>query len=556
MPASLVSQFRGSHWYGVGKTDLQLGPFVGGLHTNEDRKLISPQQLSECVNYLIKDNGSLVGRPKAVYQNATALVQGSGLTHRSLGAVLNGGYTYPLFSISGGTAPTTFWYFRPDLGTWNQAFVDLANLRFPRKYLFYNDLHWIVTDDQLYSAPGTGSGQSLTIHPNYAAITSSLIWDQAVDAFILHDRMIVVTSFGLFWSKATDPDVWAAPDGGSVFNPTSDMQYSALMYQDGIYIFGSSGIWRFSFSTDPSVDAIFEQIYFDPVWNGIVVNNEIYFCSSDGVFHFANGFATEISHAIQNTYQASASLIGSSSQIGGQGLRPGLSQLGNLLLVGPFNTNDTTVQPSRSGTFVNGRAANWYYVYDLSLGVWTNWLFSAEETFPVGGPVLPPVVARKNYNDDTYYWVTVVTIAGAMRSAIVSMSAKDLVVPSTNGYDVGVGGNTWIGYRIATGFNDLGDGNVWKRFFTALLDATLNAITFATGTGTVSAIHDGSSMNTQTNPDTGRLDFGSAFRFKSLGFLYDCLTGVTISSGATPNVQLNSIRGLRAFISRGRKVTQ
>lgn len=558
MSPSLVSQFRGSHWYGAGKTKVDFGPFVGGLNTAPDRYKISPNELSECVNYLVKQNGALVARPKAVYQIASAVATASGKSHRSLGSVSNGGYSWPLFSMTTATA-TTFWYFRPDLGTWNQAFTDLASSHTPKKYLFYNNFHWVVTDDLLYRANGTGAGSVLTSMGGFATVTGNgSLWNGvAIDAFLLKDRLVVVTPFGLAWSKATDPSVWAAPDGGYVLNPGNDIQYSAVAFQDSIYIFGSAGIWRFTWSSDPSVDATFEQIYFDSAWNGTVLNNELYFCTDNGVYKYINGFAVEISEKIRSTYQTVATLIGTGSPVDSQGGRPGIFVLDNLLLVGPFNVNDVDLQPIRSGVFVNARAANWYYVYDVDLKVWTNWLFSAEATSPIGGPTLPPLQAGKNYSNDTYYWVTALTISGTMRTAVISMSASDLAKNNTsNGYDVGVSGNTWIGFRFATAILDLGDATIWKRLVSGILDAVLTSTSFATGTSQISLFLNGNTFLVPgVSPDVGRLQWGTSYRFKTLGFIYDCLNGITISGASTPNVEINSIRGFITYITTSRKIT-
>lgn len=77
----------------------------------------------------------------------------------------------------------------------------------------------------------------------------------AYKKFFWHkDRLWIVTNRGVFFSKATDPTNFTAPDGG-FFKFPDDLVKDALAHHDKIYIMGNDNLQYVTYVSDPNTDA-------------------------------------------------------------------------------------------------------------------------------------------------------------------------------------------------------------------------------------------------------------------------------------------------------------
>jgi hypothetical protein len=230
MSPSLISQFRGSHWYGVGKSKLVLGPFTGGINRVSDPTFVAPNELQECINYLIKPDGRLVGRPPITAHGASkGLPAGS---FNMIGTTVSG-------SLRAGTSvhgPIVFdsvglraWLYNYSTGNWTTiwgAFPGTTDAIY--KVDLYTGIYYFLGFDSINAEykflKATGVGT--TVPTNIAAFTTLVNTAVGVGASLgglnnpellfLKDRAVVVGGSAVLWSKATDPSVWTTPDGGFV----------------------------------------------------------------------------------------------------------------------------------------------------------------------------------------------------------------------------------------------------------------------------------------------------------------------------------------------------
>jgi hypothetical protein len=97
------------------------------------------------------------------------------------------------------------------------------------------------------------NGDWITVnHPGISIPDDSSI--EFKNGFMFKERMWIYTQEGLYFSKATDPTVWAVPDGGFFRFPNSLINY-VIPTLDSIYVICDSEIYSINYGIDPNLDA-------------------------------------------------------------------------------------------------------------------------------------------------------------------------------------------------------------------------------------------------------------------------------------------------------------
>jgi hypothetical protein len=541
MSPSSVGAFRNARFYSTGKTKIPLGPFSGGLNTFPDPSQIGENELQECVNYLIKPGGILTYRPQLNVDrgmpitNANTVYDVVGLDH----------FGRPVIARQD-TATGLITHFSWNYGTptlWTQhhtpvAFTGSSNPGW-RRFLFYNGIFYYLADKGMKSTTTWGSAIGLTDRP---ALTVALGTNSAVEAFILKDRMVVVTAKRILWSKATDPTVWAAPDGGFVINPQSRWnQMDAVIFNDTVYVFALEGIWRFSWTSDPSIDGVFEQISNTPARGAVVRENRLFFFNKEGVYELVNGFETEISAKIRDFYR---SVYNDSMSF---------NLLADKLVLGQFSYLGQS-------SFV--------HIFDLILNVWYTWkgaigpTADRAVTFPVSQMIIP-------YAQGSYFvW------AGTSNnvSVLVYMDASQLLGEANlSPYDNTLLASEYMGFRLTTKDVALNVDDRFKRLFGVEIENLgrgLDSAVSGTMTGplqfkmyldrsNVAAASIGPPLADTTYK--GRVALGKSFRCKRLQLQLDSLSLYTTNNAQPLNIlagDLNFINRFEITIRAAQEVTK
>lgn len=105
-------------------------------------------------------------------------------------------------------------------------------------------------------------------------------------SFFMHkERLFIIFRTGIYYSKATDPTVWAVPDGGFI-----QEQYvnTAFPLSDSIYILTTTNIKMLTYASDIEADGYLRTVSETGATAGCVHNSEIYVLNDDGVHRLFN----------------------------------------------------------------------------------------------------------------------------------------------------------------------------------------------------------------------------------------------------------------------------
>ena len=248
---------------------------------------------------------------------------GSGVLRARLGCRFAGSSTMYAI-ISGGAGGPAFSL----LGTYDQAFQSLALVSVytgttaNTSSFFYSSKpdststgDWVAVpggtlagkfsttvqyQGKLYLVPAAGSGGvagsgRFRTDPTTGSWTALATIPQGDTATMIRERLFVVDQVAnrVYYSRATDPATWSAPDGGSFdVNPGDGQQIQAVaVVNSQLYVFKRSRTYLFTFSADPALDGqltlISDQLGADDAltWeNGIICVN------SSGVYRLLNNY--------------------------------------------------------------------------------------------------------------------------------------------------------------------------------------------------------------------------------------------------------------------------
>jgi len=216
---------------------VRLGPFSGGLNTLSDLTSLADTELSDCVNYELDLDGSLLSRqPITVHDVATF---GAGVM-RHLGFAIIGGTTYHIASGNGGT------YQSVDGNNWTL----ITNTFAASAMVQYADKAWLINE--------TGSGGNWSPSGGFVAVAPMPAGTAAV---MLKERMYIVGNntnpSRLFWSNVTNPLLWTVGTDFADVNP-GDGQFlvDIAVFNDNLVIFKNDSTFSFPFDTGPSTGTL------------------------------------------------------------------------------------------------------------------------------------------------------------------------------------------------------------------------------------------------------------------------------------------------------------
>lgn len=284
-----------------GKSVLLLGPWPGGMNTRDDPTEISDTELTEIVNFDVESTGALI--PRRGWQEVAVTPPAYKIT--PLGIYHN---TYAQNKAMFARAVNT------NAGTEQTAFFNLAEGVYEDNK---NLAGGIIYRTGLFAA-AINMNKSVYFVPDYRSQASPVgfritsMGDANPDdvpampagqfAFVLNDRAFVFNpdSGRLYWSKATDPTVWMPPDGGYVdIDPSDEPFTDCVLVRTTAYFIRSSGIYAFTFTSDPGIDGIVASLAnSEGALMGVAYQNELYLATPRGLFKFLNGYMTLVSDKI------------------------------------------------------------------------------------------------------------------------------------------------------------------------------------------------------------------------------------------------------------------
>lgn len=284
----------------MAKQAVSIGPWPDGLNERDDPAEISDTELTSLINLDVEDTGTLIPRrgweevsvsgalkltplgiytsqfnnPKAIFAKATNINSGSETTQ--------------FFSLDG-TALTDVRNASSVVITRPGLFAATFNMN--KKIYFVPD----------WRSGAVGNAFELT---NVVDTTPTNVPAIPVGqwAFVMNDRAFVFNpDIGrLYWSKATDPTIWAAPDGGYVDIDPSDNPFTdCVVVRTTAYFLRSDGIYAFTFSSDPGIDGSVSEIAnSEGAVRGFAYQNELFLITPRGLFRFVGGYMSLVSDKV------------------------------------------------------------------------------------------------------------------------------------------------------------------------------------------------------------------------------------------------------------------
>jgi len=295
---------------------LNLGPWEQGLTLvpTEERDVGSPAAIEKLVNLDVTDDGFLRSRAGCQMINGTRtgpvdMYAPSSRRCVTLGSIYEGGDLCAVLGVVDTTAHVTYIYLTADgytLYYWNSVAEEISSVQ------QYNNVIYLCP-----SADGTGDTTSFggfTIANNFFtggiagtanAATSVGSMPTGDKTFIFKDRLFTVTkaTSTLWYSIATDPTDYTAPDGGYIIiNPADDTGTyinDVVLVNEVFYVFKRDQTFLFAYDTNPTDDGIVRLI--NNALGGFsaaTYENDVYVINTKGIYRLVNGIFIQVDIAL------------------------------------------------------------------------------------------------------------------------------------------------------------------------------------------------------------------------------------------------------------------
>lgn len=243
---------------------VRLGPWPGGLNLRDGvvaADQLPTSMLREIVNLDVTDSGVLQPRLGCRKTGATSMytaLSASGL-FSLLGSVEATPTRYAVVAAHDGGSPgsSTFYYSSTPASTSGGAWPTTATTaskagKFAAVVQYGGRIYFVP------AAGGGGAGWYRTALGSGDFTTAPNI-PLGHEAFVVRDRLFVIdyTASRIYYSKPTDPLLWAAADGGGSFdvNPGDGQDITGTaVINSQLYVFKRNRTYLFTFTADPALD--------------------------------------------------------------------------------------------------------------------------------------------------------------------------------------------------------------------------------------------------------------------------------------------------------------
>ncbi len=278
------------------------GPWPGGLNNRDQSfaaSLVPPNELRFCKNLEVLDTGGLVNRLGCRLTGGPAAYTdiSTGGAFWLLGGVDTTDRRYAIIgSHNGGSPGTTVVRYTTD----GMSNLDVSWTVAPGGSLtgLYSTVYQYGGFIYVVGQPGGGVGQrraDITAGA-WAAVAAQPAGDLA---FVVRERAFIVNKATnrIYWSKATDPTVWAAPDGGFVdVNPgDGSVITDVVVVNSQLYIFKRNRTYVLIFTSDPALDGQVTLLNASiGAYSATVHLNSIYVVNDRSVYRLQSNYFTDV----------------------------------------------------------------------------------------------------------------------------------------------------------------------------------------------------------------------------------------------------------------------
>lgn len=358
---------------GTSIKELKIGPFSGGINTYSDPAMIADDEMTDCRNFDMSLDGSLVSRPPWNVLVATKTTSTAGGTSPPISwqnVIYTGTYEGNRFVVTNtthvGGNSAAFVYFVE--GPAGGSLTKIADGEFSGAHRYANDVY-LVPDAVNNASTATGyvwdlAGGLVTPINNMPTGYSSIIYK---DRLWISGRRNVPNNSRLFFSEIADFDNWPGTNFFDINPGDGDAVHQLAVYQDNIVIFKDNATYVLAYDTGPA-QAVLQVINTDIGATGRYTvdayENSIFVLKYNQVYEMSNYDFVRVSVKLPFEYDESLSLTNPpNSEYYKWAIW--LRVVGDRLVV---------------------RFYNRIYVYHLRLRSWTRWE-SLDENINYLGPI-------------------------------------------------------------------------------------------------------------------------------------------------------------------------
>jgi hypothetical protein len=170
----------------------------------------------------------------------------------------------------------------------------------------YNGVFYLVPR---YNLPAGSLSKAIT-GSAFTGGTSLTSIPSGNKAFIWKDRLWVVNYDDgiIYYSKATDPTNFTAPDGGFFKlggNSGGDPINDVVVYSDTLLIFQRNAYYQFQFTSDPATDGYLREVSSETgAYTVLLHEDRLYVANPNGVFQYINGSFVDIAQLMNFDFKA------------------------------------------------------------------------------------------------------------------------------------------------------------------------------------------------------------------------------------------------------------
>jgi hypothetical protein len=460
--------------------ELEIGPFAGGINSYSDPAMIADDEMTDCVNFDLSLDGSLVSRPpwQTLVARVTTISDANPNPPDCYQVVIGTGtYETNRFVIINSThegAPASYIYYveGPNIGIVAKI-ADGVHSQAHR----YDNIMYLVPDIQ-----NTGVGVSYDLAGGLVTVIATMPSGYASciykDRLWISGRRTIAANSRLYFSNLANFGTWTSTDFFDIAPGDGDAVNDLVVYQDNIVIFKDNATYVFSYDTGPA-QAVLQVINTDIGSMGGrcvgVYENSIFVLKYNQLYEMSNYDFVRVSVKIPFEYDPS--LPTDSYAAGGQNWKYPfwLSIVGDRAVV---------------------RFYNRIYVYHLRLRGWTRW--DSEDT---NIKYLGPIMRLDNTNTGV-----------------------------RQGYDTYVAGTTLAKGMDAQG--PVGPVLVWNRYFKLFKFEDYASVSNTENGNVVPADPP---VDIKLSMMTKQFDIGLSHRFKRLmHWGLDCYTGRNVTGTLFP----------------------
>jgi len=349
-----------------------IGPFTGGLNSFSDPSAVADNELVEVSNMELDLDGSLVSRPPFVDLNVSFPLGATGNLEILGYYYATNGVSYLLAS----DGLTSTYYFTGN--TW----VLLTNTIAAAGVTQYLDLAWLVAPESSAN-PGGSWSPSTGFVAVPAMPKGDFIFTHKNRLWVGKGKNATVDSTRLFLSNVAAPTVW--PGNFLSIGPGDGQPIVYVMtYFNDLLVFKSNSIYRFSYTSDPSVgepSRLTPDIGLADKSCVVTSDNLVFFMYDDKVYQIANFQISQINEKVPLMATTTANIY-----------KPfALSVLNRRIIVSYYDT---------------------MYIYSLRTKTWSTWISTTH------GPIGRIVALKTNsVNEEAIAHRSTATPTGGARTA-------------------------------------------------------------------------------------------------------------------------------------------